>query len=136
MKNQAQRILYIDDNPCDLMLIKYCFHKSGIEIITVNKYSDFLRVIGKNYFDIVITDIEMPEINGMELSEKLRTGTIFSINNNIKIIGLSSLLRKDIAQQCYNTGIDYLFQKPINKKLFVSFIKGLKNSSICKSLVM
>ncbi|KAB3529053.1 response regulator [Alkaliphilus serpentinus] len=76
----------------------------------------------KNIFlfkpDIVIVDLLLPNIDGIELVEKAK-----SINNQMLFIMISQVSSKDMMAKAYEGGIEYFISKPVNVKEVVSVIK-------------
>lgn len=83
------------------------------------KYKEFNKNTNK-YFDLIITDIKMPKINGVELIEK-----IYKINASQKIIVISAREEFSYLHPLINLGILHLFHKPLDVDKFLSEIFNL-----------
>lgn len=66
------RILVVDDYPDTLISLKAVLEMEGFEVETSSNGSEALEKIRTLYFDLVISDIEMPEITGIELVKRIR----------------------------------------------------------------
>ncbi|MBL1280068.1 MAG: response regulator [Fluviicola sp.] len=77
--------------------------KEGLE-----SFNNYFNITGK-YYDIVVSDIEMPYINGIELSRR-----ILAINNNQKIVIMSAYDDKEYLLDLIKIGIECFMQKPLS----------------------
>lgn len=66
------RVLIVDDAEMNLLVIKMIFKKHGIKFDTATSGKEGLELIEKNKYDLILTDIEMPEMNGMEFAKHIR----------------------------------------------------------------
>jgi len=105
------KVLYIDDDPLQLQLFQLRY--SNIFEVKVAEFAHNGLEILKNHMDIdvVISDFDMPFMNGLEFIEKARR-----IKNDIPFYLLSSSLENDeIKEALKNKLIDNFFNKPIHK---------------------
>jgi signal transduction histidine kinase/CheY-like chemotaxis protein len=79
--------------------------KNGIEAIEQLKNSDF---------DMVLMDIEMPDMDGIEATEKIRSGEAGEKNKKIPIFAMSAHILNEIKERCVAVGMDFFIEKPIN----------------------
>ena len=115
-------VLYVEDN-IDIQdslgnyLKEICkkvyFAKDGIEALNIFK--------NKN-IDVVITDILMPNMNGLELSKRL-----FSINKNIPIIITTAYNENDYLLEAINLGISNYLLKPIDIEKLNTILEKIYN---------
>src|SRR5690606_35445273 len=80
------RLLVVDDNPINILLMKQ-FFKDMEHIDTVNNGEDALVLMDQRPFDLVITDIQMPGISGIQLLEKIKTDERFK---STKVVAISA----------------------------------------------
>lgn len=98
-KNKYQ-ILAVDDSPETLELLRRNLSPQGYNIITVNNVMDAIKILEVDKIDLVITDLQMPHINGLELVKHLRenyknTGVLVitaypSIRNAVETVKLGA----------------------------------------------
>jgi len=107
-------VLYAEDAPEVLLKSKELFEELFFQVDTavdgaqaLELYKNYYQQNGK-YYDIVISDIKMPNMDGIELSSNIK-----KINNKQKIIIISAHNESEILQNLINIGIRYFIHKPI-----------------------
>ena len=119
------RILIIDDEHQVRVMLKKRLERKGFSITTASDGNEGMHLFNKEQFDLVITDIIMPEKEGVEVIQELR-----KCNHNLPIIAISG--GGKIAPEYYlelakSLGANEIFEKPIDKDKFLNAInKALK----------
>lgn len=122
LKREIKKILVVDDSSIILMQIKNLFKSHYYNLHTVNSAQKALEILKKEDFDLVITDVNMPEMNGIELCLKLRKEF-----ESLKVIIMSSFENPKIKNQKSN----WLFTgKPLDMKHVLSLIESIKDNDI------
>lgn len=125
------KILVIDDEPSILLMIKKMLEKEGHEVDLALNGREGMEQFEKNRPDMVITDIIMPEKEGLE--------TIFELRKKfpeLKIIAISGGGRigpEGYLPSAKYLGADRVFQKPLVQKEFVQAVSNLLNIKDQKS---
>jgi len=70
--NDKPKLLFIDDDPDITFILRTVLKNSQYEIKTINDPTKVWGELKKNHYDLLIVDYLMPEIDGLELSEKIR----------------------------------------------------------------
>ena len=117
------KILVLDDEPSILLMIKKMLEKEGHEVDLALNGMEGMELFEKNKPDLVVTDIIMPEKEGLETILELRKK-----HPELKIIAISGGGR--IGPQGYlpsakYLGADMVFQKPLIQKEFVQAVTTL-----------
>jgi DNA-binding response OmpR family regulator len=111
-------ILAVDDTVMFLNLLKLAFQCTDYKLICVNSGKAALRYLQNNKADLLILDIEMPEMNGYELAIKIRER-----GYTAPIIFLTaSATEGDVRKAVEAGGVDYIV-KPIDREQVLSKIK-------------
>ena len=125
------RILAIDDEPSVLMIIQH-FFKEKYDVVVMNKAEDGIKWMQEgNLPDIIICDLTMPEINGMEVVQMIRSSGFFS---TIPLIMLSATESSEQKIQVLNAGADDFLVKPFNHKELEARINSILRRSGKKSI--
>ena len=103
-------ILVIDDDEIMLRTIETILDKDGFNVFTATSGKDVFDLLQNTPYDVVITDIILPYINGLELVSNLRKD---EANRQIGIIVVSSLADEDTITEAYRLGADDYITKPV-----------------------
>lgn len=117
------KILVLDDEPSILLMIKKMLEKAGYEVIVASNGKEGMRLFERENPDMVISDIIMPEKEGLETIFELRR-----MHPDLKIIAISGGGR--ISPDGYLPGAKLLganmvFQKPLVQKEFLNAVASL-----------
>jgi len=126
MNNNDYKILLVDDETDILEFLTYNLKKEGYQVATAENGIKAIEKAKKFLPDLIILDVMMPEMDGMETCEKLRNMPIFS---NVLIAFLTAR-GEDYSQIAgFDAGADDYINKPIKPKVFISKIKALLKRS-------
>ena len=113
------KILVVDDSNLTRVIISNTLLQAGFHPVKASSGKEGLELFEKEHPKLVITDLLMPEMDGIEFSKKLRE------KSNVPIILLSVEFNKEIKLRSQKAGInDYLF-KDFEKKELVKKVKSL-----------
>lgn len=116
-----RRILVIDDDDIINGMIVQLLTESGYEAEGVEDGDQGLTLFGSKAFDLVVTDIIMPEKEGLETISSIRR-----INKKVPIIAISGggkLGPEQYLHMAKHFGADYAFQKPFYREPFLAAIR-------------
>jgi len=113
------RILIVDDNVMMRKLIRNLFRDENYEIEEASNGIEGLEIAGQNSFDLIITDIIMPKMEGIELIMNLRKKF-----PEIKIIAISGG-KPYYLYMAKKLGIQGVFTKPLNHDMFLKAVKRI-----------
>ncbi|HEY0092413.1 MAG TPA: response regulator transcription factor [Flavobacterium sp.] len=122
MKKKEIRILLVDDDKDILELVEYNLSQEGYQIITATDGREAIEMAKKTLPHLIIMDVMMPEMDGMEACEIIRNTPELS---NVIITFLSARSEDYSVVAGFNAGADDYISKPIKPKLLVTKVKGL-----------
>jgi two-component system chemotaxis sensor kinase CheA len=117
------RILLVEDTPFFLKVVKSYLESDGYEVITAENGREALEKLGTVKVDVVVSDIEMPIMTGLELVRAIRADEKFS---QIPVIALTSLTGEDNREKGLRAGFDIYEYKLDRNKLLDSLRQVLK----------
>ena len=123
-KKTHLNILLADDDHINKTLAALLIENIGWEVTTVENGKDVLTALETGRFDLVLMDVQMPEMNGFKATMAIREKEK-KTGEHIPIIALTAHAMKGDREQCLNVGMDDYICKPIEFKEFRSAI--LKN---------
>jgi two-component system, NarL family, sensor histidine kinase EvgS len=106
-------ILIVDDNPTNRALLAYQLDFLGQEVVSAEQGLDALEKWKEQSFDLMITDCNMPIMNGFELTKKIRLAEQQSQQPPIVIIGLTANAQLEVRDQCLASGMNGCLFKPV-----------------------
>lgn len=122
MKKKEIKILLVDDEPDILEIVGYNLAQEGYQIITAKNGKEAVTKAKKELPHLIIMDVMMPEMDGMEACEHIRK--IPELSNTI--IAFLTARSEDYSQVAgFDAGADDYIAKPIKPKLLVSKVKAL-----------
>ena len=122
MKKKDFKILLVDDEPDIIEIIRFNLEQQGYEICTASDGLEALKVAKKELPHLIIMDVMMPNLDGIEACERLRQDEHFSKT----IIMFLTARGEDYSYvAAFDAGADDYVTKPIKPKVLVSKVKGL-----------
>jgi two-component system alkaline phosphatase synthesis response regulator PhoP len=122
MNKSDIKILLVDDEPDILEIVGYNLRNEGYQVFTAANGIEAVKSAKKNIPQLILLDIMMPEMDGIEACEKIRK--IKSLDN--VIISFLTARGEDYSQVAgFDAGADDYITKPIKQKVLVSKIKSL-----------
>ena len=122
MKKKDIRILLVDDEPDILEIVGYNLSQEGYQISTSANGRDAVAKAKKELPHLIIMDVMMPEMDGMEACEQIRK--IPELSNTV--ITFLTARSEDYSQVAgFDAGADDYITKPIKPKILVSKVKAL-----------
>jgi DNA-binding NtrC family response regulator len=116
------KVLLIDDDPAALGLMKYLFAEQGYEIVTAERGNLGLALAKEQAFDLILTDLQLPDIDGIDLVKQLKEAS--PTTEIIMVSGYGSLKE---AINAIKAGAFHFVEKPVEfAELIVLVDKALK----------
>jgi CheY-like chemotaxis protein len=115
------KVLVVEDVPLNQLLMKIILDDFGFERDIANNGKEAIEKLQTKSFDIVLMDLQMPEMNGFEATEAIRK----TLNSNIPIIALTADVTANDLSQCKAVGMNDHIAKPIDEKLLYNKIVEL-----------
>jgi two-component system alkaline phosphatase synthesis response regulator PhoP len=122
MKKKDTKILLVDDEPDIIEIIRFNLEQNGYQISTASDGLEAIKVAEKEIPHLIIMDVMMPNLDGIEACERLRQDDRFSDT----IIMFLTARGEDYSYvAAFDAGADDYVTKPIKPKVLVSKVKGL-----------
>ncbi|MCL6216717.1 response regulator transcription factor [Zunongwangia pacifica] len=122
MKKKDIRILLVDDEPDILEIVGYNLSAEGYQVITADNGADAVKVAKKKSPHLIILDVMMPGMDGIEACEQMRK--IPELDDTI--ITFLTARGEDYSQMAgFDAGADDYITKPIKPKVLISKVKAL-----------
>jgi two-component system sensor histidine kinase/response regulator len=106
------RILLAEDNPVNQKIAVRLLKRQGYQVSAVNDGGEALAALGREHFDLVLMDIQMPVLNGYETTKAIRAREQLT-GQHIPIVALTAHTLNGDREQCLSAGLDSYASKPI-----------------------
>jgi len=107
----ARRILVVDDDEMVLMALDELLKPEGYDVHTVGSGSEALQKLEENAYDLVMTDVIMPEMDGFELCRRIREKEKY---REIPVVFLTAKSRDEDRVHGLEAGANLFLSKPIS----------------------
>lgn len=115
----AKRILVVDDNLTNLKLVTYLVKANGYDVDTAADAEAALIAIASKRPDLILMDVQLPGIDGLELTRRLKTDPNTA---DIRIIAVTAYAMKGDQEKALSAGCDGYVTKPIDTRTLPSLI--------------
>lgn len=115
-----KRILVVEDNETNMYLIGFILKKDGYEVIEARTGEEGVELALKERTDLVIMDIQLPGIDGLETTRRIRKS---ETGEEVPIIALTSYAMTGDRKKSLAAGCTGYIEKPINPDTFMGEIE-------------
>jgi two-component system, OmpR family, alkaline phosphatase synthesis response regulator PhoP len=131
MSYNSSKILIVDDEPDILEIVSYCLKKEGYSVYIANDGKKALQLMEKIIPDLILLDVMMPGMDGIEVCEKIRSKREWEHTR----IAFLTARAEDYSQiAAFNAGADDYITKPIKPKILASRVKALLKRQIAEGI--
>jgi two-component system cell cycle response regulator DivK len=109
----SHNILYIEDNPDNMMLVQRALESRGYHLLKAMRGLDGVVTAEREEADLILLDINLPDIDGYEVARHLRSSSKRELKN-VPIIAVTANALKGDAEKALDAGCDVYMSKPIN----------------------
>lgn len=123
---ENKKVLIVEDNKINQMITKKILEKKKMICSVVDNGMDAVNLAQSGEFDVILMDIHMPGISGIEATEKIR-----EFNTEVVIIALTALTIEENLEEFYNAGFNEFISKPFNASdFFEKIYRTLRGNSM------
>jgi CheY-like chemotaxis protein len=108
-----EKILIVEDNPLNMRLIEMTLRPKGYELLKATDGEEALEMAIREKPDLILMDIYLPKVSGLEVTRRLRQMPAF---NHIPIIAVTAHAMKGDKEKIIEAGCDAYLPKPINTR--------------------
>lgn len=124
LKPDKPRALIVDDAPDVTEMLAILLQYAGYEVVTVYSGAQALSAARAGQFDVLVSDIGMPGMNGYELAEALRALPDYQVTPMIAVTGFTMYEDRDRALR---SGFNAFLTKPINPHDLINLVERLRS---------
>ncbi|MDP3879689.1 MAG: response regulator [Dehalococcoidales bacterium] len=118
----GEKILVVEDNPQNMRLIEMTLGAEKYVLLKATSGEEALDMVKREQPDLIIMDIQLPGMSGLEVVKELREAPSFS---RTPIIGLTAYAMKGDREKVLEAGCNMYLSKPISTRELPGIISGL-----------
>ena len=120
--NPLKKILIVDDEQSILLSLSYILKVEGVEVLACNEIEQAEEALANSHFDLVIADIRMSGINGIEGLELL---SYIKERFATEVIIMTGFGTPEMEAEAYRRGASHYFKKPIEIPILLEAVAKL-----------
>jgi two-component system cell cycle response regulator DivK len=113
MANAKSKILIAEDNPMNMRLMEMTLNNNNYILLKANDGVEALEITQREQPDLIVMDINLPKMSGLDVTRTLRKIPAFS---KTPIIGITAYAMKGDKEKILEAGCDIYLSKPINTR--------------------
>jgi CheY-like chemotaxis protein len=118
LTNKTSNILVVDDDLLNLQLMARTLASAGFTTVPAANGEEAVEWMKAQQFDAVVTDVQMPHMNGIELLQYIRASFPW-----LPVIIMTGLVHEDISEAASAWGAAALFSKPVNRGELIAALR-------------
>jgi len=119
-----KRILLAEDNPVNSEVAMESLERAGHEVAWAKNGVQAIDLLSADAFDLILMDVEMPEMDGIEATQRIRNGEAGKEKREIPVIGVTAHALAEIKNKCINVGMNVCVTKPVDFKSLLEIIES------------
>lgn len=129
---RALRILVAEDNEVNSVLMQRVLARAGHSVVPVGNGKLAVEALKAESFDVVLMDVHMPELDGLEATQAIRTRETVE-GGHVPIVALTALAIKGDADRCIAAGMDAYLTKPLNTAALTELLSRIGSGQNIKA---
>ncbi|MCQ4256818.1 response regulator [Stutzerimonas stutzeri] len=121
-ETRPPRVLCVDDNPANLLLLETLLTDMGGEVVAVSSGQEALEAVKRKSFDLVFMDVQMPGMDGRQTTEAIRHWENDSGQSPMPIVALTAHALSNEKRSLLQGGLDDYLTKPISERQLAQVI--------------
>lgn len=109
----SKKILVVDDNIDSIMILRSILESQGFQVLTAQSGAEALEIVPRERPDLVLLDVMMPQMSGIEVLERIKTTHATS---RVPVIMVTAKIQDEDVMTGYQHGADYYITKPCTAK--------------------
>jgi CheY-like chemotaxis protein len=118
----AKHVLVVEDDLTNQLIVCSMLHNAGYSTTTADNGATALDMLAYRVFDVVLMDWQMPELDGLEVTRRLRAGAAGRFATVVPIIGLTANAFSEDRAKCLAAGMNDFLTKPVLAKNLIDTV--------------
>ncbi len=125
---RSRRILLAEDGVVNQQVARELLESRGHQVVVVNNGREAVEAVARDSFDLVLMDVQMPEMDGFEATAAIRHKEQ-TTGNHMHIVAMTAHAMKGDRERCLKAGMDAYLSKPIQSKALYETVEGIASSA-------
>lgn len=121
-KPEKLSVLIVDDEPNILLSLEFLMKKNNYQVFIGRNGKEALETLEQHPIDLIILDIMMPEVDGLEVCRRIREN---AATQSMKVIFLSAKIKQEEIDAGYAAGADLYITKPFSTRKIMAEVKNM-----------
>jgi signal transduction histidine kinase/HPt (histidine-containing phosphotransfer) domain-containing protein/ActR/RegA family two-component response regulator len=122
---RSGRVLLVEDYVTSQQVATEHLQAAGYEVELAKTGQEALARAGQTHFDVILLDVRLPDVDGMEVARRIRAGA--SPNTHTPIVAVTADATETVKQECLNAGMNNVVAKPLRREGLLSAIANYMN---------
>ena len=123
LANPRARILLAEDNAVNQQLALGILGKLGLRADAVSNGADALRALETSHYDLVLMDVQMPVLDGLEATRRIRDPASAVLNHALPVIAMTAHAMQGDREICLAAGMNDYLSKPVQPATLVAILE-------------
>lgn len=132
LPQKSLKVLVVDDNQINRVVLQKWLERRGHDVKLAVNGVEAITLAESLKFDLILMDIQMPELDGIEATKLIRAN---SLNSMTPIFAVSAHVQDEDIPVCLEAGMNWVLQKPINFEELSGLLTSINTSNIPNQLV-
>jgi two-component system sensor histidine kinase/response regulator len=125
---RSRRILLAEDGLVNQQVARELLEARGHQVVVVNNGREAVEAVERDSFDLVLMDVQMPEMDGFEATAAIRQKEQ-TTGNHLHIVAMTAHAMKGDRERCLAAGMDAYLSKPIRSKALYETVESIAASA-------
>lgn len=108
------RVLIVEDDAANLEMLRHFLHDLATLVVEAGNGMDAISLLKSTKFDIILMDVLLPDIEGTEVTKRLRFGEIGLLNKTTPVVAITAGAFPNQRDACLSSGMNAYMTKPIH----------------------
>jgi len=123
-----REVLLVEDDAVNRKMTTQILEKMGHDVTTTENGIEALQALRERSYEVVLMDIHMPEMDGLEATRQLRSE--YPTANQPYVVALTAAVMEQDRKQCRDAGMDAFLSKPVQKKELADLLRSIPNGTV------
>jgi CheY-like chemotaxis protein len=119
----ARRLLLAEDDSISSLTCKRMLEKCGYSVTAARDGQEALQLLANEYFDLILMDVQMPVMDGVEATKAIRSSSRFGVKSRTPIVAMTAYAMAGDKEKFLASGMDDYIAKPMDEDALVEVIE-------------